>query len=1062
MKTYSHIKLIASVLCFAILLIVAGCNLTGVSEQPVETSQQQLVTASPLPTRTVISAFLPTQIVSSLAAPTLSSLVLPPTSQLPNNIIVTQTNTPISIVILSPIPGNVVAGNVQVLGAVIHPQFLQYQLEYGPDPNPSNLWYPASGNVQSPVLNGLLGIWGTTGTPDGTYQLRLRLTLRDGTNLATVVNNIRVQNQAPTPVPTTTPNLPRPIAAFTQDRTIGQSPLAIRFVNLSSGNITSFNWSFGDGLSSRDANPTHTFQNSGLYNVTLTVVGPGGSSNVSQQINVQAATAPTAGFNVSSELGIAPLTVNFQNTTTGNVSSYQWDFGDGTTNTDISPTHTYINPGTYNVILTAVGTGGSSTATRQITVNEPTPQPPVARFSTDRLTGEAPLTVQFLNDSTGAITSYEWSFGDGGASSDTNPTYTYQIPGTFTANLTVRGAGGESSSQVQIQVSQSVQLPPTAAFVPSTTTGNIPLGITFQNTSSGEFEQVLWDFGDGTTSSETSPQHTFSVAGNYNVVLTVIGRGGSSTAQTIISVAPVEVPVASFSTNPSTGIAPLTVSFDSISSSGEINTYSWDFGDGTGRSEDPNPIYVYPSEGQYTISLVVYGPGGQSLPFTNTVIVSPALTKPVANFTATPTEGFAPLSVAFEPSVSQETITSYSWDFGDGSTDSVANPVHVFSQPGEYLVTLVVEGPGGVSDPFTTLVQVREAISVPVASFVVTPTEGTVPLTVQFDSSGSQGIIDSYSWDFGDGSGFSTDPNPAYTYTTLGQFTVSLTVSGPGGSSFSFTTLVQVREAISAPVASFVVTPTEGTTPLTVQFDSSASQGIIDSHAWDFGDGSGFSTDPNPAYTYTTPGQFTVNLTVSGPGGSNTFSTVVSILEAQPPQNLIEYPVLLTLDIGGQQSLTVRQPDGILVRITDTIGNSRDGIWSPDGSQIAFVSDRDGNAEIYLMNADGSSLLNLTNSGSNDTAPAWSPDGSQIAFVSDRDGNAEIYLMNADGSSLLNLTNSGSNDTAPAWSPDGSQIAFVSDRSGTWKVYLMRANGTDILTLTTESIIPTRIAINSR
>ncbi|MBN8593616.1 MAG: PKD domain-containing protein [Anaerolineae bacterium] len=932
MKTYSHIKLIAGVLCFVMLMIVAGCNLTGISEQPVATSQQQLVTASPLPTRTTISAFLPTQIVSSLAAPTLSPLVLPPTSQFPNNTSSTQTNVPISIVILSPIPGNVVAGNVQVLGAVIHPQFLQYQLEYGPDPNPSNLWYPASGNVQSPVLNGLLGIWGTTGTPDGTYQLRLRLTLRDGTNLATIVNNIRVQNQVPTPVPTNTPTLPRPLAAFTQDRTTGQSPLMIRFVNLSSGNITSFSWTFGDGLSSTEANPSHTFQNPGLYNVTLTVSGPGGSSNVSQQINVQAITAPTAGFNASPESGIAPLTISFQNTSTGSVSSYQWDFGDGTTNSDTNPTHTYITPGTYNVILTAVGTGGSSTATRQIRVNEPTPQPPVARFSADRLTGETPLTVQFLNESTGAITSYEWSFGDGGTSSDTNPTYTYQTAGAFTAKLTVRGTGGESSNQVQIQVSETVQQPPTAAFIPSSNTGNIPLDVTFQNTSTGQFDQVQWDFGDGTTSSETSPQHTFSVAGNYNVVLTVTGTGGSSTAQTIISAVPVEVPIASFSTNPSSGIAPLTVSFDSTSSSGEIGAYSWDFGDGIGRSEDPNPMYVYPSEGEYTVSLVVSGPGGQSVPFTNTVIVSPAPAKPVANFSATPVEGTAPLTVAFAPSVSQESITSYFWDFGDGTTDSTTNPIHIFSQPGEYLVSLIVEGPGGISDPFTMLVQVTEAISAPVASFVVTPTEGTVPLTVQFDSSGSQGIIDSY--------------------------------------------------------------------------------------AWDFGDGSGFSTDPNPAYTYTTPGQFAVNLTTSGPGGSSVFSMVVSVLEALPPPNLTEYIILFTVDVGGQQLLTVRQADGTLVRISEAVGNNREGIWSPDGSQIAFVSDRD--------------------------------------------GNAEIYLMNADGSGLVNLTNSGSNDSAPAWSPDGSQIAFVSDRSGTWQLYLMQANGTDILTLTTESIIPTRIAINSR
>ena len=99
--------------------------------------------------------------------------------------------------------------------------------------------------------------------------------------------------------------------------------------------------------------------------------------------------------------------------------------------------------------------------------------------------------------------------------------------------------------------------------------------------------------------------------------------------------------------------------------------------------------------------------------------------------------------------------------------------------------------------------------------------------------------------------------------------------------------------------------------------------------------------------------------------------------------------------------------------------------WSPDGRKLAFVSRRDGNSEIYVINADGSGQENLTQHPARDSHPSWSRDGRKLAFVSRRDGNSEIYVMNADGSGLRNVTRTPSNDLDPAWSPDGRAIAFV-------------------------------------
>jgi Tol biopolymer transport system component len=106
-----------------------------------------------------------------------------------------------------------------------------------------------------------------------------------------------------------------------------------------------------------------------------------------------------------------------------------------------------------------------------------------------------------------------------------------------------------------------------------------------------------------------------------------------------------------------------------------------------------------------------------------------------------------------------------------------------------------------------------------------------------------------------------------------------------------------------------------------------------------------------------------------------------------------------------------------LAKITTDTASATDPAFAPDGSRIAYVSTSGGNAEIYVMNADGSSPLRLTNNAADDFASAWSPDGQKIVFMSFRDGNYEIYVMNADGSSPVRLTNNAALDQNPRWSP---------------------------------------------
>jgi Tol biopolymer transport system component len=122
--------------------------------------------------------------------------------------------------------------------------------------------------------------------------------------------------------------------------------------------------------------------------------------------------------------------------------------------------------------------------------------------------------------------------------------------------------------------------------------------------------------------------------------------------------------------------------------------------------------------------------------------------------------------------------------------------------------------------------------------------------------------------------------------------------------------------------------------------------------------------------------------------------------------------------------------------------------WSPDGTQIAFESEREGNFEIYLMAADGTHPVKLTHHPAGDGGPVWSPDGTKLAFHSNREGNWEVYVMDVDGSHLVKLTHNPADDTSPAWSPDGTQIAFHSNREDNWEVYVMDADDSNPLNLT--------------
>ena len=186
--------------------------------------------------------------------------------------------------------------------------------------------------------------------------------------------------------------------------------------------------------------------------------------------------------------------------------------------------------------------------------------------------------------------------------------------------------------------------------------------------------------------------------------------------------------------------------------------------------------------------------------------------------------------------------------------------------------------------------------------------------------------------------------------------------------------------------------------------------------------------------------------------GRPEFSNLLTVNHAQPLLTLgsLAPPsatprIVFASNRDGNYEIYVMNADGTAqANLTNYWTDDAQPAGSPDGSKIAFMSIRDGNQEIYVMNADGSGLVRLINNPAWDVEPAWSPDGSEIAFLSNRDGNYEIYVMNADGTSQTRLTTSPEDEGAPAWSPDGSQIAFGLHR----EIYVMNADGTQQTRLT--------------
>ncbi|MFN8371409.1 MAG: PKD domain-containing protein [Anaerolineae bacterium] len=345
----------------------------------------------------------------------------------------------------------------------------------------------------------------------------------------------------------------------------------------------------------------------------------------------------------------AGLTVTFLSRTVG-VDSFFWNFGNGVTSTQANPSVSYAAPGNYTVTLTCGGGGTSLTSslTLALTANAAT-VPFIADFSANPASGTAPLTVQFFDNSTGgAISAWQWSFGDGGSSTQQNPVYTYNSAGVYSVTLTVQSADGRAAS-----VSRTVEAVPPQPLIPAfdvaPQSGFAPLAVVVTDRTQGTVNTWAWDWGDGTTGSGFDPGiHTYQTPGVYTILLTVSGPSGTAQVTNLVTVnALVQNAATGASSFQTTSINGLTLCFSSTLAAG-FTLVGWDFGDNA-ISVEANPCHTYAAPGQYEVVLILNGAQGEvSLRQTFTVSAAPTATVATSTSTAsaTPTNTPTPTATA--------------------------------------------------------------------------------------------------------------------------------------------------------------------------------------------------------------------------------------------------------------------------------------------------------------------------------------------------------------------------------------------------------------------------------
>lgn len=658
---------------------------------------------------------------------------------------------------------------------------------------------------------------------------------------------------------------------------------------VSGGTISNWSWDFGDGAPLNTfQGPSHTYQNPGSYTVTLIVTTNTGCKDTISK-NVVVHLLPNAQYSTANVC--EGVSVQFTDSSSiaasDTIKFWTWNFADSSPlNNNQNTSHLYAAPGSYVVQLLVVSNFGCVDSITKTVIVHPKP---ISNFTFTSVCHSS--STQFTDSSTtalGTITTSQWIFGDTSPLNNTqSPAHLYANAGIYNVNLIVNNSFGCADT---ITKPVEVYYNPSSDF----TFSNVCFGDTmhFVNTSSvnnsTSIAGTLWTFGDGgATSSLQNPSHYYSVAGTYTVTLVTTTIDSCSNTDSI-SVKAFDAPGSAFTiTN--------ACLFDSTSFTnttlnpvmGTTASWSWDFGDGSPLNTTGwSPNHLYATLGSYQVTLITHSSNlGCPDTLKDSVIVFP---KPVADYSFANVCLNQAMNFNDLSTISSGSIASWSWNFGDSTLpDSNQNPNHVYANPGTYSVSLIVTTNNGCKDTVIKSVVVHPFPDAQFSSSNVC--DGSIVPFNDLSTIPATDTIQSWSWNFGDGSPVFNNQDTSHLYAASGSYSVHLLVVSNFGCSDSTTKTIVINPN---PVVNFSATDTAGCELLCLSFQDLSDTAVSTNvqWTWDIGDGSSPSSSQNFDHCYTNdsvfaPNFFNVTLTVKSDSGCVGILTKNNYITVYPHPN---------------------------------------------------------------------------------------------------------------------------------------------------------------------------------
>lgn len=636
------------------------------------------------------------------------------------------------------------------------------------------------------------------------------------------------------------------------------------FSQLSFENIScNVSRSWSDTLEPIDIN----WSAAGTYNVELSAYSADNLSDATSNVvtvnNFQAPNVTVISDNVCV---LTP--VSFSTSSTKQINSWSWNFGDNTTSTSSNPVHQYSSVGIYNVNSVVTDLNGCKvTATKPLRIFD--------KPQADFILPVSPLLCSYQEyffqntstfDSQSGI-SWEWSINSENVSTTKDLSYLFSNILTQEVKLTASIPGCSSESVKEI--STLIEGPQ----VEFSTTGQCQnQSITFTNNSTGSINSYNWAFGDGGTSNLTSPDHIYETPDIYSITLQANSPNGCQNTKTkAINIYSKPQPNFSLALPPfsCSGSASKFTDTTPNPSDSNLSSWQWSFGDpSSSTSSQRNPQFIYDDAGNYDVSLTATTNFGCSDTFQKSVTIA-----------ATPNIGIVntPSCVNQPVTFMGETISNISsWDWQIGNTYySVAEPTYLFTGQGNYSVSLNAAGSNGC------LTSSQKSVYVPAAlipDFSWSKNCAMQQTEFQSNTAEQDDPITAFDWNYA-GLGTGVGPLSTFSFPALGVYDVDLKITTEIGCQYTKTKTAQIFDA---PIANFSATPSTGSPPLKVQFTNQSIN--ANTYLWNFNDrDNSTSVVASPQFTFDEIGSYVVDLTAFNSQGCS--AIVSKIIEVQTPSN---------------------------------------------------------------------------------------------------------------------------------------------------------------------------------